>query len=458
MSVARSLLLLCREGNGTADQWASLPPDTVHDRLLGAQAEAAALLAKRGAGLSAFAGRDEVLALRDLAVRWLDELSEVNTVFANALVAHPLAMAVSEAAGDTFVEWFRSRVTVEVVADEPYPVGSYDPRPFLGDHKPNTQPRRLPDRELDHTPRLRLGDQATSRYGLTLDFDCYHHLARLAAAPSLRLAAVQPNLSLAEFDIDAAADGRAVVRNHGPRVAERQRVILASAISAAAGAGAQVVVVPEYCLDEAGRASLRADLEAMDDRPALVVGGTSEVRRDGSWIPFNEAYLAVPDLRGLGIYKTFPAEVQGAVEDIAVSARVTVFWTETWVFTVLICRDAASPDLVDVLGRAGVNLLLVPAFSDRTGSLVDNARSLRTRSQAFVVVANAPAAWTWDALHRRPEPPDLRVEAAFDGPYEHPPEPVLAPDHHDGSALGAGVWLYDAGERKLSWIELDVNS
>lgn len=435
----------------TADDWATLAPASV---LLDVQA---ALLASAGsvvgdaAVLSAFVDDGVAARLSEFAAREIAALAQLRPEFAEAVVGHAVAEAISAAAGPTFVEWFRSRISLVVAPGAAYPVGVHDPRGWLGGRSANTRPGRIPTRELAATSRLRLGDALAARFGLRLDFDRFHHLSPIAASEPLRLAAVQPAMSLAEFEIESDPEAH-TVRNHGPRDAAAARELVVECVRAAAAEGAQVVVVPEYCLDEVGRERLLGALERMDPRPVLVVAGSTEVNAEGGPVPFNEAWLAAAGGPGVGLYKAFPAIVEHEAEGVASGSELWVFWSQSATIAVLICRDAASPELIEVLGRAGVNLLLVPAFSDRTGTLVANACTLRTRSQAVVVVANAPAVWSYEGVDGRPGGPADRAEAAFDAPYEHPPSPVVAPDDAPGVPVGAGAWLFDVSKRALEWV------
>lgn len=149
--------------------------------------------------------------------------------------------------------------------------------------------------------------------------------------------------------------------------------------------------------------------------------------------------------------KVFAAEMSGRQEGVDPAGSVRVIRSEAWSIAVLVCRDAMSSDLIDLLSGCGVNLLLVPAFSERTGSIVDQATSMSSRSQAFVAVAIGPAVWTTEAVADRPQKTS-RVESAFSGPYEVLPSVISLPNEGFDGTTGTGLWVFDTASRRADWL------
>lgn len=272
--------------------------------------------------------------------------------------------------------------------------------------------------------------------------DAYDRLSMLADAQNIRIACCQPNLTRGEFEVvkygnepdDGAIDRR--FRNRGPSSSEHPKRLEAQ-LRAALDCDADVVVFPEYCVREADRSVLEAILAEADAPPSVVVGGTTEQwscehtgEHEDACRPVNEAVLWMSD----GVYtlpKLIPANMGGVREDIAPGAgEVRVFLSGHWALCVLICRDAMDPAIMQQVCDLGVSLLLVPAMSGKTTTLVQRATSLTAWTQGLVAVAVAPAVWFEDADNSHHELD--RAQAAY-----HGPDAADASDH--GAARGAAT-------------------
>jgi predicted amidohydrolase len=120
--------------------------------------------------------------------------------------------------------------------------------------------------------------------------------------------------------------------------------------------------------------------------------------------------------------KLHPAHVGDAVERVRSGTEIRVFASERWTLCVLICRDGMDDSIVTQLAAIGVNLLLVPAMSPRTTSLIDSACAACHLSQAFVVIANGPAVWAVAPVESPlGQAAVSRAEAVFAGPYAELP-------------------------------------
>ncbi|WP_155858772.1 hypothetical protein [Candidatus Blastococcus massiliensis] len=464
LELAQGLLLVCRQRDGSAREWTSAsPPSWVEDAFVAIAAQALRLMPTGGP--SAFVDLALVAQLRALGEAELTSMSPPGSL-SEGVVAHGLALAIDHYAGQTFVETFRSNLRAELRPGDPYPLAPHDPRGWLGGRSANTRPDRLPTRRLDRIPHLRLADDRHSRYGVVLDFDMWNHLAPLSAVEGLCIATVHPNLTLDEFQIvEETRDGRRLVRNLGPRSPDTQHDVLVRAVGMAVDRGAEVVVLPEYCLAADERERFQNAVDGLPGQPLLLVAATSEVMEAATGGYFhNEAWVSVPGppgasvdgrrARGFGLHKIFAAEIDHAAEGIAGATNLVIVKSESVTLAVLTCRDASSDELIDLLADCGVNLLLVPAFSDRTGSIVGLATGLSTRSQAFVAVAVAPAQWLKLSGEAMTSAPADRAEAAFSAPYEHPPVPVVVPAPDAPRGEGAGLWLFDVPTRSVEWVDV----
>lgn len=168
------------------------------------------------------------------------------------------------------------------------------------------------------------------------------------------------------------------------------------------------------------------------------------------------------------VAKNHRAEHCGLDEDIvpAPGREVRVWMSGRWAVCALICFDAMSEDLIRGLSRVGVNLLLVPAMTARRGSLVRSLVELTNRSQAFCVLACAPAVFSADDDERcgdedpgeGGQEPAAGAEAqpfdaAFDGPYEETAGALIVPDGEQPEGDGLGIWVFDARDRSATWTQ-----
>lgn len=456
LALAEGLLVWATEYSPDANGWRTMSQDGFYGdfcRALEIDVHAALAVGAAG-GLSAFADGKSVERLAAVIsnglVGWT---TSQHLTSIQAVAAHMTACALDDIFAGTFEEWFRADIAVEVVSNRVYFVNGHNPKQFVGKHSVNTMPSRLPSRLLDNTRHLRLGDQWTTAYGLVIDYEHWHHLSPLSGVERLKIAAGQPNTTLAEYDIDYPTED--TIRNRGPADPARQHSILVNIVKRAGELGADVLVLPEYCLHTSWRNELKMAVDELSRTPTRIVAGTSEAfDGDPGERVQNHAWLMIAGGYGASQGKVFAAEMDKRTEGIATVGSVRVIRSEHWSVAVLICRDAMSTDLVGMLGRCGVNLLLVPAFSPRTGSIIAQAASLTSMSQAFVAVAVGPAVWTVDAAVDRPTD-GVRAEAAFGGPYEQHPTLTVAPSVDVGEAEGRGLWVFDSVERTVRWANAD---
>ena len=107
----------------------------------------------------------------------------------------------------------------------------------------------------------------------------------------------------------------------------------------------------------------------------------------------------------LNFLKLHRARFFGYDEEIHRTHEVTVWRSDPLALAVLICRDAQDDKLIDILADVGVNLCLVPSFSDRAANITGMVETLSIRSQAFVVVAVSPRVSTFHLKLRLEDQP-----------------------------------------------------
>ncbi|OBH90186.1 hypothetical protein A5678_13200 [Mycobacterium sp. E2733] len=406
-------------------------------------------LASKLVASSSFASREHVRALVATAKSALSPRPFADTRFSLSVVARGLAGAIDNLAGSTYMTWFKNQGEVTIAEGEPYPVCSHDPRPWLGTHAANTNPASRPNRDLSFTPSLRI---ATGPLGFTytLDFTFWDRLSPLGSSPNgLVMAAAQPNLGLAEFTMDTdnpPNDPATWYANHGPGNAVEQVDRITRLIEAAMRQGAELVLMPEYAASEITHTALET---ALSGKPAPIVFCIGISRPDKNKYVHNEAWLRVSTPGVSQSYsahfhaKTSGAKLFGAAERIHTASEIRVFVSPNWSLSVLICVEVLATEIPDQLAKIGANLLLVPAMSEKTGSMARDAGGLREGSQAFVVMANGPAFW-WPMQ----DPP---CEAFFAGPYASSPSSWEAPLPGQARKLNKiAAWIFRASRKTVS--------
>jgi hypothetical protein len=466
LEIAIRLLKFCRRYPPSAASWDGLGLGEPWRTILNVEfSSAAALIAVDTAffvqqpgsapgtliASSSFASREHVQALLSAATAALYPTPFKDKRMSLAAVARGLAGAIDNLAGSTYLNWFRSRGTVRIKAGKAYPVCNHDPRPVLGTQAANTNPAIKPKRDLSFTPSLRIATGPLT-FTYVLDFTLWDRLSPLASTSNgLVMAAAQPNLDLAEFETkwDTAATPTWYA-NHGPSNTLQQVDRITRLIGVAMAQEAEVVVMPEYAASEVVYSALDAALSA-STAPLVFCIGIS--RPDTDDYVKNEAWLRVSTPGMPHSYskhfhaKTSGAKLLGADERIHTASEIRVFISQKWSLSVLICVEVLAGEIVDQLAKIGTNLLLVPAMSESTTSMVADVSDLCQDSQAFIVMANGPAEW-W----AMPNPP---CEAFFAGPYASIPSSWSAPlPGQNRQPKEIATWVFPASQRTVSLHQL----
>jgi len=427
LDIATRLLTFCHKFPPPSTAWDGLDSDEVWDAILDLELSAAADLRAVDAAFFApaplsSASREHVRALLATAKSALVPKPFGDTRLSLAVVARALAGAIDNLAGSTYLTFFKSLGEMTIKEGEPYPVCSHDPCPWLPDRKANTNPKNRPKRDLSFTPSLRI---ATGPFGFTyvLDFNFWDRLSPLGtSSKGLVMAAAQTNFKLGDFDTKYAPSQPGKLSkwyaNRGPRNDTQQVDRITRLIGAAMAEGAELVLMPEYAASESAYKTL--DGLPGSDFPRVFCIGIS--RPDTNDYVKNQAWLRVstpgisPSYSTHFHAKTSGAKLLGAItERIRLASEIRVFVSQNWSLCVLICVEVLADGILEQLAKMGTNLLLVPAMSEKTNSMVADVSTLCQDSQAFVVMANGPAEW-WTEDGQ--DPP---CEAFFAGPYGNAP-------------------------------------
>ena len=160
--------------------------------------------------------------------------------------------------------------------------------------------------------------------------------------------------------------------------------------------GVTVLVFPELCLDQAGTELLLRYFREHCSTLLLVVAGSFHVNRNGA--RFNECHAAIRHRAEPFIHRKFAEFFVRDDNDVerteAISRtprRLTIYASERWSFSLLICKDILEAGARFVLEQVGVCSIFVPAFSPKMAAFTGFVNGLSQSNQAVVVVANNPS-------------------------------------------------------------------
>lgn len=463
LAVSTLLLQFCDSHNNTPQDW-GLPIGEPQSAIMATEALFIAEVLESGGSnptensSSAFASADHRMALQRVAREALAQYRFATTNFTSLIVARGIAGGIDEMFGHTYIEWFRNELEVAVTAGNVHPILAHDPRRWIGEHKPNSNISSLPSRDLARSPRLQIAPKSASTIGFVLDFSFWHRLSMLGDSTGLSAATLQPNLRLHEFDVVKNEGEPPTYTNSGPSDPRIQAARVLNLIRDAGERDTPVALLPEYSLSQQAAELVESGIEDLERCPVLVVAGISG-EPDGDGRVRNEVWVHIgADFATRGRWARLPGKLYGATiegyqEGIAAGTEVRVLCCESFTVAILTCRDCLDGALIDQLAAIGVNLLLVPAMTPKTASMIGSATRLSQQSQAFVVMAVGPALWVDtenDDLPSRYVP--HRAEATFAGPYADGSPTRCLPDHHLCPGVDeVGSWHFDFSTRSAQW-------
>jgi hypothetical protein len=227
-----------------------------------------------------------------------------------------------------------------------------------------------------------------------------------------RIGTVHPRLDEGRLDYHVAKARVFDVRPKDPSLKE-MLTLLATVKSAHIG------LLPELCLHSPG--ALEQDLASNPSRyPPIVVAGSAHERagQDGSKSSINESRVYIEGKPVLRHRKIRPLETRQIgndhykdiiLEDLQPRQhQVTLLSGEKTRMAVVICSDLNDHSIPMVLADCGVNLLLVPSLTYKTGAFNGAVCLLASYCQALCVVANS----ILDKLATEQQAPFLVLAAA----------------------------------------------
>lgn len=300
------------------------------------------------------------------------------------------AWGLSNAASHTFAPAWRDQLGVErrtLAAGDLYPVA--DAPWELSGMALASRPASLTPPRADELPTIRAHDGAS--FDVAVDFRFARTLEAVAVTLD-RVAAVHPNDGMSELDFPCRGGQVFPV---GPADPREQRRRLARLIPEALRTGAAVAVLPELSVPAEALSELH-DLMRDVEEPQLLIAGSHHTVVDGERENVAVGLVAGHDERMEQVKSTpFSDELRLRApmkEGIRHRARpsITVHEADRFRLAIAICKDALDDRVRGALDRMGVNLLLVPALSEKTAPFCIAAASRVGSAQAVSVVVNGP--------------------------------------------------------------------
>jgi hypothetical protein len=286
---------------------------------------------------------------------------------------------------------------------ELYPVPSWEGPP---DWAPSRRPENFVRRPFEF-PHVRAYEPALGFVDpVEVVFDPSAEVELTAALTDLGIVAtVHPNEEWSELAMSDGASAFPV----GPR-SNDQLDVLKAGIDVALANDAQVVVLPELAVTEAIANELHGWLVARGCF-AVVVRGSFHALINDEPANLSRASVGTAELthRKMVPFTNAAPGAQPSREGIAVGPRqIRVLIGAGYRFAVVICKDFLDRDVRHALGRAGVNVLAVPAMSASMDSYAAEVDGHVLAAQGVVVVANNPG--------RRPNGHEIRPAFVFGQP------------------------------------------
>jgi predicted amidohydrolase len=356
--------------------------------------------------------------------------------------AKALALALDNAVGHRLARSFRNQ-RLELSSGDAVPICQPRLKEIFGQDL-SAQPKssaELPDR----IPHLGLLPEDLADFQIVLDSRPADQSCLLLDLQNQILATGVPNRSEEEFLLEIYGDSDlARFFRYGPKDSASQRERLVRLLRRAAEEGASILVFPELCADGDCIAALT---QAFHEAPAtlrLLVAGSHHIKNAEELR--NECVALVRGYHRPLTHSKFAPYVlkQGpgqpeAREGLSPHRRtLTLFLTDDWSFTLLVCKDLLDPDVDRLLKSLGTSLLFVPALTAKISQFKTYTAALAHANQAIVVVANNPIFSEGDPIHSifsvpRQSDDNQRVDSTHD----HAPP---------------GVCCYRLSDASLSWI------
>lgn len=388
--------------------------------------------------------------VRSLLLSLLEEFPDTPEV----IRAKALALALDNIVGHRLSRSFRNQ-RLELAPGDAVPISQPRLKEIFGE---DLSPHPKSSAELpDRIPHLGLLSEDLGDFRIILDSRAADQSSPLLDLQNQILATGVPNGSEEEFRLHVYGDSDLDrFFRYGPKDSASQRELLIRLLRRAAEEGASILVFPELCADGDCIAALT---EAFHGAPAslrLLVAGshhiqTSEEMRNecvallrGYNRPLTHSKFAPYVLRESKqepeAGKEGPQRLE-VREGLSPSRRaLTLFLTDDWSFTLLVCKDLLDPDVDRLLKSLGTSLLFVPALTDTIGQFKTYTAALAHANQAIVVVANNPIFSS----------KGKRVHSIFSVPRRSKKNQKVA---RARARVPPGVWCYRLSDASLTWLD-----
>jgi predicted amidohydrolase len=310
------------------------------------------------------------------------------------LWAHAVGWGLDLATWQTFAQAWHlglgSPQQHQLTLGEHFPVGDW--LPDLPDGSSRSVRPSAEVTNIEEFPHIRRWSPAQVNEGEPVEVEFRFDAPRevRAAAEASAACTLHPNGTDTEFDSSGTTSIYPVV----PRPSTQGERII-DLLKQRSPSRPGLVVGGEVSLTEAVIAEVQAWLDASWLGPALAVVGSAHMQVVGE--PANVAFALRRRADSLRHRKIEPFQAstsrskQPVREGIVAGPRMITVWVSDWVrFSMLICRDVLDQSIRLAIGRAGVNLLAVPTYSDETTSYGVHVGSMALAGQGRVVLANNP--------------------------------------------------------------------
>lgn len=426
--------------SGLLEHWCERPIDVVPVDLDGVLFEAWSELV--AAVEQRFESNDGSLTATDL--EWIEATRD--RIPDSFLWAHAIAWGLDVATWHAFPLLWHESIGQPAVhrlnVGELYPVGDWLPTPPVGMRR-SVRPSAENTRR-NELPHVRRWDAWTEEGGSPVSVEFHFDSAPevRACAEAGVAASAHSNGTNSEFDVPGTTSLFPVAP-----LPEDQAARITRLLDACGPRDVGLFVGGEVSLTADVIEQLQAWIDTSWTAPPLVVAGTIHTTSDED--PVNLA-VALRQRRSPLIHrKVVPFEMSTSPskppvrEGIAPGPRLLKVWVGGWArFAMLICRDVLDPSLRVAVGRAGVNLLAVPTYSDETSSYAVHVAAISLGTQGRVVLANNPTSFH-DSV--------VNPIAVFGEPLrDRSSVPFRLDEEHPGT--GRGVCFNELGVA-LEWFE-----
>jgi hypothetical protein len=321
-----------------------------------------------------------------------------------AITARALALGIDMAMRSRYPKTYRTvyrqlcaKVPIRdpLKKDDPYPTTSVDLAPMYGGKHGLSSPQsRNAGTAFDSVLGLALwpGSSLHVIYDTVSGVSLDHALGQ---RQDIDILAVSPNKHISDFDFSKAFKGN---KFFGVKLANTndQDLVVQDVLGVAVRKGAAIVVTPEM-------SSTTDTLNVITQNttgglPPIVIAGGSHVPINGKRLNRLSTVYTGPSPRvvdhdKIGEYVFSLGGCQEWKEDIHRSNILRIHAGTNWSMIPLICADFLEATVYDAVANLCPRLVVVASMSSKTGEFEKSMGVVIKKSQALVVIVNAPHEW-----------------------------------------------------------------